>query len=111
MSKTRKKRSVDECVKYEDWLIESLKNKKRAALYLQTAIEEYQQDNDPGPLLLAFRHVVMAQGGVSQLSEKTKLNRETLYRTLSHRGNPRLQTFGRLLNGLGFHIEVKVNRI
>ncbi|HLB57971.1 MAG TPA: addiction module antidote protein [Gammaproteobacteria bacterium] len=109
MSKKRKKHCVEELPKYEDWLVQSLRNKKRAAAYLQTAIEEYQEDNDPAPLLLAFRHVAMAQGGVAQLAKKTNLNRETLYRTLSRKGNPRLQTLGKLLNALGFHLAVIAN--
>jgi len=76
---------------------------------LQTALEEYQEDNDPAPLLLAFRHVTLAQGGIAKLAKKANLNRETLYRTLSQKGNPKLNTFGKLLNGLGFHLEVKAN--
>jgi len=36
--------------------------------------------------------VVDAVGGMTALSEKTGLSRETLYRTLSERGNPRLDT-------------------
>lgn len=105
----KRKRSINELTNYEDWLIESLKNKKQAAIYLQTAIEEYQEDNDPAPLLLAFRHVAMAQGGVAKLAQKTKLNRETLYRTLSENGNPKLQTVGKLLKGLSFHLAVVID--
>ena len=93
--------------KYEDWLIQSLKDKKEAEIYLQTAIEEYMEDNDPAPLLLAFRHVAMAQGGMGVLAEKSHLSRETLYRTLSRKGNPKLQTVSKLLHALGFSLAVK----
>ena len=110
MNTKKVKHSVKALPKYEDWLIQSLKNKNRAAIYLQTAIEEYQEDYDPAPLLLAFRHVAMAQGCVGQLAKKASLNRETLYRTLSQKGNPKLNTFGRLLHGLGFHLVVKANK-
>lgn len=91
---------------YEEWLINSLKDKKEASVYLQVALDEYQKDNDPEALLLALRHVAEAQGGISALSRKTHLNRESLYKTLSSRGNPKLQTLGILLKGLGFRLSV-----
>jgi probable addiction module antidote protein len=92
---------------YEEWLINSLRNKEEAVAYLQVAIEEYQKDNDTKALLLALRHVTQAQGGISLLSRKTHLNRESLYKTLSSRGNPRLQTLGALLKALGFQLAIK----
>lgn len=92
---------------YEEWLIHSLKNKKEAAAYLQVALEEYQIDGDFEAFLLALRHVAEAQGGIGKLSKKTHLNRESLYKTLSSKGNPKLQTIGLLLKGLGFEFFIK----
>jgi len=92
---------------YEQWLINSLRDKKEAATYLQVALDEYQKDNDTEALLLALRHVAEAQGGIGLLSRKTHLNREALYKTLSSRGNPKLQTLGILLKALGFHLLIK----
>lgn len=106
MIKKQKKnvRTVD----YHDWLINSLSNNpKEAEMYLQAALEEYQTDGNTDALLLAMRHVAEARGGISKLSRQTKLNRESLYKTLSTRGNPRLQTFGVLLNALGFHLSIR----
>jgi DNA-binding phage protein len=40
---------------------------------LQTAFEEYQQDNNVEALLLALRDVAKAQGGLGQLAQKTNL--------------------------------------
>lgn len=93
---------------YEEWLIDSLKNKKEAAAYLQVALEEYQDDGDLEAFLLALRHVADAQGGIGKLSQRTHLNRESLYKTLSSKGNPKLQTIGILLKGLGFEFFIKV---
>ena len=93
---------------YEEWLIHSLKDKEEAAAYLEVALEEYQKDNNTECLLLALRHVAEAQGGLGLLAKKTHLNRESLYKTLSKKGNPRLQTLGVLLKGLGFQLAVRV---
>src|SRR5437867_3668982 len=92
---------------YEAWLIHSLENRKEAATYLQVALEEYQKDGDLEAFLLALRHVAEAQGGIGKLAKKTHLNRESLYKTLSSKGNPKLQTIGLLLKGLGFEFFIK----
>lgn len=93
---------------YDEWLIKSLKNKKEAAAYLQVALEEYQRDDNLEAFLMALRHVAEAQGGISKLSKKTHLNRESLYKTLSSKGNPKLYTIGILLKGLGFEFSIRV---
>lgn len=95
-------------VSYEEWLIDSLRDKKEAAIYLQVALEEYQKDDNLEAFLMALRHVTDAQGGINKLSQKTHLNRESLYKTLSSRGNPKLQTVGLLMKGLGFEFSIKV---
>ena len=92
---------------YHDDLIKSLKNKKEAAIYLQVSLDEFQEDGDMAVLLLALRHVTEAQGGFAALAKKTHLNRQSLYRTLSKQGNPRLHTLGLLLKGLGFHLAIE----
>ncbi|HLB42233.1 MAG TPA: addiction module antidote protein [Gammaproteobacteria bacterium] len=102
-----KRKIINNTGNYEEWLIKSLKNKKEAATYLQVALEEYQNDNDLESFLLALRYVAEAQGGLGKLSKKTHLNRESLYKTLSSKGNPKLQTIGILLKGLGFEFSIK----
>ena len=92
---------------YDDWVIDSLKDKKEAAAYLQVALDEYQEDGDTAAFMIALRHVAKARGGVGQLAESTSLSRETLYRTLSSQGNPRFKTLGKLLHALGFHMVIE----
>lgn len=94
---------------YDEWLIHSLKDKNEAATYLQVSLEEYQKDGDLEAFLLALRYVAEAQGGIGKLSKKTHLNRESLYKTLSKNGNPKLQTIGLLLKGLGFEFLIKAS--
>jgi probable addiction module antidote protein len=91
---------------YHDDLIQTLKDPDEAFGYLQVAMEEYQEDNDAEALLVALRNVTMAQGGVAKLAHKTRLNRQNLYNILSKKGNPRLDTFGLILRGLGFKLAI-----
>lgn len=51
-----------------------------------------------------------AKGGVSQLAEKAKLNRESLCKMLSKRGNPEFRSLEALLHALGFRLAVAANR-
>jgi probable addiction module antidote protein len=47
---------------------------------------------------------------LASLAEKTKLNRESLYRMLSERGNPEFRSLDALLHALGFRLAVAMNR-
>lgn len=91
---------------YQPDLIESLRDSKEAEEYLNAALEE----DDPELFLLALRNVAEAQGGVAQLAEKAKLNRESLYRMLSDRGNPEFRSLDALLHALGFRLAVTATR-
>lgn len=91
---------------YDDYLIADLKNPNRAAAYLEASIEAFQEDGNKDALLLALNDLARAQGGLSTLAKKTSLNRQTLYKTLSSCGNPRLKTFGAIVNALGFRLTV-----
>ena len=91
---------------YQTDLIESLRDTREAEEYLNAALEE----DDPELFLWALRNVAEAQGGVASLAEKTKLNRESLYRMLSARGNPEFRSLDALLHALGFRLAVAVNR-
>ena len=91
---------------YQEDLIESLQNPREAEAYLNAALEE----EDPELFLLALRNVAEAQGGVAKLAEKTKLNRESLYKMLSERGNPELRSLDALLHALGFRLAVTAAR-
>lgn len=91
---------------YQADLIKSLRDAQEAEEYLNAALEE----DDPELFLLALRNVAEAQGGVAELAEKTKLNRESLYRMLSERSNPEFRSLDALLHALGFRLTVAVNR-
>lgn len=87
---------------YRDELLESLRDPQEAMEYLNAALEE----DDHEVFLLALRNVAEAHGGMAQLAERAKLNRESLYRMLSADGNPELRSLDALLHALGFRLAV-----
>jgi len=89
---------------YQPELIKALRDPREAVEYLNAALE----DGGPDAFLLAIRNVTEAQGGIARLSEKAKLNRESLYRMLSERGNPELRSLDALLHALGFRLAIAI---
>jgi probable addiction module antidote protein len=88
---------------YEPWLIESLRDRREAAAYLEAAIE----DGDQAVLMLALRHVAQAHGGVAAIARKAGLTREATYKMLSRVGNPELKSLRAVLAATGMRLAVK----
>ena len=79
-----------------------LKSDFEIAVYIEAMLE----DGDSSAVPRALRTVADASGGMAALAKKTGLSRETLYRTLSDRGNPRLDTLIAILNAFGLRFTV-----
>ena len=84
---------VDEQLKKDEALADGL---------LEHALEEYQKDGDEKALLIALKQVTLAKGGFQNLADKTGLSRESLYKTLSDKGNPRMTTLKKILEALNY---------
>lgn len=83
---------------------ENLKrNPHSEIVYLQSAIDESQNADE---ILLAMRTVASARG-FKKFAQEADLNRENLYRVLSENGNPRLDTFLKLIDLMGFKLSLK----
>lgn len=88
--------------RHDNWLFEQLKDAEFAAEFLNAASE----DDDPKTYLTALRKVVEARGGMASVADKADLSRETLYRTLSVRGNPTIKTLTAVLKATGLKFGV-----
>ena len=79
-----------------------LRSRADIAAYLETMLA----DGDARAVPIALRTVADAMGGMAALAEKTGLSREALYRTLSGKGNPRLDTLAAILSAFGLRLSV-----
>lgn len=79
-----------------------LRDEADIAAYLEAVLE----DGDARIVPVALRTVADSMGGMSALAARTGLSRETLYRTLSDKGNPRLDTLGAILEAFGLRLAV-----
>jgi len=87
----------------KDYLYEKLQKKRYAVKYLNAALA----DGDPDVALLAIRDIVEARGGFSDLSRRTHISREHLYRMLSQKGNPGFKNLVPVLHAYGLELAVK----
>jgi probable addiction module antidote protein len=94
--------------KYQEFLLEDLADRDVAIAYLNAALEEsLKGDKESQHLfLIALRNVAEAQGGVGALARKAHVGRESLYKTLSGRGNPKLNTLVSLCMAMGFNLKL-----
>lgn len=72
---------------------------------MQAYIDEAIKTNDAGIISNAVGIVARAQG-MTELANKTGLSRETLYRTLSERGNPNLKTLIAVSKALDINLNI-----
>ena len=93
---------------YQDWLIEKLKDHEEAVAYLNTALEESLKGDEESQqlFLLALRNVAEAQGGIGKLAKKAHVGRESLYKALSGKGNPKWHTLVSLVIALGLNLRL-----
>ena len=90
---------------FNETLKERLKNDpEEAQAYLEVALEEFEENRDTAMLLKTLRYVAEAQGGIPTLARKVGMNKQSLYKVFSDEGNPRLDTIGTILHGLGYRL-------
>jgi len=69
-------------------------------------LNEALAGGNEGDVMYALRAISDARGGVASVAAATGLSRETLYRTLSRNGNPRLSTLLALMRASGVRLRV-----
>jgi len=77
-----------------------------AVEYLKAALESLNDPDDRGASLLMLRAFAEACGGLGAVAAKAGISRESLYRSLSPKGNPTLKTLVAVLNTMGLSLSV-----
>jgi probable addiction module antidote protein len=92
-------------ISHDDAIVEELRQSpKFAAEYLKAALED---QDEPRVLLIAMRHIAEARGGIAKVAKAAGIQRESLYRALSARGNPRLSTLLAVARAVGLKLTVE----
>jgi DNA-binding phage protein len=95
-------------VSYHEGLIERLKDRKYAIVYLNTAFKESLKGDEESQriFLKALRNVAEAQGNMSTLAKRAGLSAARLKQMLSADTNPYLQSFPALIHAMGMEIRL-----
>lgn len=70
--------------------------------YLKAALE----DGDTELLITALGNVAKAKG-MSEIAQKTKLNRQSLYKSLSPKGSPKFETVLKVLQAFNLKLTIE----
>ena len=68
-------------------------------------LDEALAVGDEGDVMYALRAIASARGGIASVAATAGLSRETLYRTLSRSGNPRLSTLLAVMRATGVRLK------
>ena len=94
-------------VPHDEAIIRRLrKDPQFAAEYVKAALEDTEE---PLVLLIALRHLAQARG-IAKVAKAAGIERESLYRALSRRGNPRLSTLVAVTKAIGLKLTVEAAR-
>jgi probable addiction module antidote protein len=92
-------------ISHDQAMVKELReNPEFAVEYLRAALEE---GDDPQILLIALRRIAESRGGVAKVAKEAGIERESLYRALSAKGNPRLSTLVAVTKAVGLRLSVE----
>ena len=92
---------------FNELLQEKLKDPNVSTAYLNEAL----QDKDPNVFLIALKDVLEAQNSdISAIAKKTHISRQSFYRMLSSKGNPRWNNITSLIEVMGFQVQLSYTR-
>jgi probable addiction module antidote protein len=92
-------------ISHDEAIVRELKEHPEfAAEYLKAALED---SDEPKVLLIALRRLAEAKGGVAKIAKLAGVERESLYRALSPKGNPRLSTLVAVAKAMDLRLTVE----
>lgn len=106
--KTSMRKKIKAAVSHHEREVAELRADHELAVeYLKAAMESLDDPNERAAGLLALRTVAEAYGGLGTIAAEAGISRESLYRTLSPKGNPTLKTLLAVLKAVGMRLSVE----
>jgi probable addiction module antidote protein len=92
-------------ISHDKAMIRELRDDPEFAVeYLKAAMEDV---DEPTVLLIALRQIAEANGGIARVAKEAGIERESLYRALSSKGNPRFSTLVAVTKAIGLKLTVE----
>jgi probable addiction module antidote protein len=94
-------------VSHHEREVEELREDREFAVgYLKAALESLDNPEERGASLRMLRALAEAYGGIGAVAKQAGISRESLYRSLSPKGNPTLKTLIAVVNTMGLRLSV-----
>jgi probable addiction module antidote protein len=101
------KRALKAGSPYHEWEVKLLRSDPELAVeYLKAALESLDSPDERGGSLLMLRALAEAYGGMAKVAGEAGISRESLYRSLSPKGNPTFKTLTAIVNAMGLRLSV-----
>jgi len=96
-------------IKHENFIHDKLQDKEFQRIYLETSLEEFAKDGNINAFIRSLQYVVKARGrgAISTLARELNMDRSNLSAILNGKVQPKISTTLKLINGLGYKIELK----
>ncbi|MDD3436219.1 MAG: helix-turn-helix domain-containing protein [Candidatus Gastranaerophilales bacterium] len=93
-------------VSHDEVIMEFLSTPEIIKEYLNASLELFLEDGDFNGFFRSLEYVIKAQDSVSNFAKRTKMSRAALYDIFKSRKEPKIQTVAKILNELGYKIQV-----
>lgn len=105
------KKKIVGAVSHHQLEVEELRADPELAVeYLKVSMESLNDPEERAGALLSLRAVAEAYGGLGAVAAQAGISRESLYRSLSPKGNPTLKTLVAVLKTLGLRLSVEAEK-
>lgn len=110
----KQKEFINNAPKWEDDYLERLQDKKYQKEWLELTMNEFLENGDIETFIRCLTDVVKARvkssgrGEISRLAKELKIDRSNLSEIVNGNKQPRLETAFKLLNGLGYKYNIKL---
>lgn len=105
---------IENAPKWEESHFERLQNEEYQKEWLEITLNDFLQDGDMDTFIRCLTDVVKARvkssgrGAISKLAKELDIDRSNLSEIVNGHKQPRLETAFRLLNGLGYKYNIKL---
>ena len=110
----KQKEFINSAPKWEDDHLERLQDTEYQKEWLELTLNEFLEDGNIETFIRCLTDVVKVRvktsgrGEISRLAKELKIDRSNLYEIVNGNKQPRLETAFKLLNGLGYKYDIKL---
>ncbi|MBR1424051.1 helix-turn-helix domain-containing protein [bacterium] len=94
---------------HDELMQKHLQDKDYQRVYLETSLEEFANDGNIDAFIRSLQYVIKSRGrgAITSLAKELNMDRSNLSDILNGKVQPKISTTLKLINGLGYRIQLK----